>query len=90
MTAAWTSPGWNGEPAKARRVVVRVGHPMRPTWWCARLEGQEWDAVEVEYAGRVFYLDDSDGSGWAKVMTGGSPQVGHRSLPDDSEVVAER
>lgn len=82
---------WNGEPAEVRRVVVKVGEPLRPTWWCARLEGQEWDAVEVRYGGRTFFLDDSDGSGWAKVIFGhGSPNVSHRSLPDSSVVVADR
>ena len=83
------SAEWNGEPAEARRVVVRVGTPLRPTWWCARLEGQEWDAVEVRYGDQTFFLDDSDGSGWAKVMFGhGSPQYGHRSLPAGSVVVS--
>lgn len=76
---------WNGEQADAERCVVRVGHALSPSWWCANLEGQERDAVRVTYDGATFYLDDTDGKGWAKVTTGhGSPRFGHLSLPDDS------
>lgn len=79
---------WNGEKARGRRVMVRVGHAER-TWWCAYLEGTERVAVEVTYGDQVFFLDNEDGSGWAKVTGGGgSPRVGHKSLPDDSVVVA--
>jgi hypothetical protein len=81
---------WNGEPATARRVVVRVGHALRPTWWCANLEGSERRAVEVTYAGQRFYLDNENGSGWAKVTVGqGGPHWGHSSLPEDSVVLRE-
>jgi len=80
---------WNGEPTPARRVRVIVGESMRPTWWCAALKGTERAAVEVSYGGGRFFLDDEDGSGWAKVTAGhGSPRVRHRSLPDSSVVVA--
>jgi hypothetical protein len=73
---------WNGEMCEARRVRVIVGKPMAPTWWCADLEGQEREAVEVRYGGEIFYLDDEDGSGWWKVPWGkGGPQAGHSSLP---------
>lgn len=79
---------WNGEPTPARIVRVIVGKSLRPTWWCADLEGQEREAVEVNYHGDVFYLDNEDGSGWNKVTHGGgSPQWGHRELPDDSKPV---
>ena len=79
---------WNGEPAHAIRCVVAVGKPLAPTWWCAGLEGQRRRAVMVTYGGEDFFLDDEDGSGWAKVTVGhGSPRVGHRSLPHDSRVV---
>lgn len=73
---------WNGEPTPARKVRVIVGPSPKPTWWCAELAGQERAAVEVSYFGDRFYLDDEDGSGWAKVTQGrGSPQYGHSSLP---------
>lgn len=85
---------WNGEPAVCRRVVVVVGHAQRPTWWCAELEGQERDAVEISdgnFAGGRFFIDDEKGAGWWKVTEeGGGPQAGHRSLPSDSVVVRER
>ena len=80
---------WNGELCHARKVIVKVGKSLRPTWWCAEFEGQERPAVEVLYGGQRFFLDNLGGSGWGKVTTGyGSPQYGHRSLPNDSEVVS--
>lgn len=82
---------WNGEDADCRRVVVRVGTVERPTWWCAGMEGTERDAVEVKYYNQTFYLDDENGLAWLKVTTGrGGPEWGHKSLPDDSEVIRER
>lgn len=53
---------WNGEPARARRCVVVV-----PTWedgdppaaWWRPFSGALRDAVEVEYAGRRFVIDDA-------------------------------
>lgn len=73
---------WNGLPAKARKVRVVVGPSPRPTWWCAGLAGTEREAVEVHGDGEVFYLDNEDGSGWAKVTQGrGSPIWGHSELP---------
>lgn len=42
---------------------------------------QDRKAVEVSYHGAKFYLDNEDGSGWAKVTKGhGSPRWGHSSL----------
>lgn len=80
---------WNGEPTPARRVRVRVGPSPVATWWCAGLAGTERKAVEVRYGGRVFYLDDEDGSGWRKVTEGhGSPRWSSGSLPDTSEVIS--
>lgn len=73
---------WNCRPAPARKVRVIVGKSERPTWWCAKLEGQEREAVEVYGDGEKFYLDNEDGSGWAKVTRGfGSPEYGHSELP---------
>jgi hypothetical protein len=74
---------WNGEPTPARIVRVIVGRSPVDTWWCARLAGTERQAVEVDYNGDKFYLDnEEDGSGWRKVTAGhGSPQWGHSSLP---------
>jgi hypothetical protein len=81
---------WNYEPTPARKVRVIVGKSVRPTWWCAEFEGQERAAVEVNYHGEKFYLDNEDGSGWGKVTGGrGGPEWGHSSLPDDSTVVEE-
>lgn len=73
---------WNCEPCVARKVTVIVGKAPRSTWWCAGLEGQSRNAVEVNYHGDLFYLDNEDGSGWNKVTKGrGSPNVGHSQLP---------
>lgn len=79
---------WNGEPTPCRRLVVRVGTVPKSTWWCAGLEGTEREAVEVSYGREVFYLDNENGSAWAKVTLGyGGPEWGHKSLPDDSRVI---
>lgn len=72
---------WNGEPCQAKIVRVIVGKAPRPTWWCAPYEGQEREAVRIDYDGQTFYIDNEGGWGWDKVKTGGSPLVGHKSLP---------
>lgn len=73
---------WNGEVTPCRIVRVIVGEAPVPSWWCAELAGMECEAVEITYGLEQFYLDNEDGSGWAKVTLGrGSPQYGHRELP---------
>lgn len=72
---------WNGEPCKARRVIVIVAPAEKSTFWYAHLAGKERQAVEVVYGNQTFYLDNAADLGWAKVTTGkGSPRWGHRSL----------
>ena len=79
---------WNGEQCQARKCSVIVGAVERPTWWCAGMEGTTRKAVRVDYGDQHFYLDDEDGGGWMKVTVGkGSPQWGHKSLPQDSKEV---
>lgn len=79
---------WNGQPCDARQVDVVVGKSPISTWWCADLEGTTRKAVEVNYAGQTFYLDNEDGSGWHKVTVGrGSPHCYHASIPVDSAKV---
>lgn len=74
---------WNYQPVPCRRVRVIVGPCEKETYWHNGLEGTEREAVEVNYPGeaRPFYLDNEDGSGWAKVTNGGGPDMGHKSLP---------
>jgi hypothetical protein len=80
---------WNGEPCKARRVIVIVGKAEKPTFWYANLEGQERQAVEVVYGNQTFYLDNITDSGWDKVTVGkGSPRFRHRSLKIERVVKA--
>lgn len=51
-------------------------------------EGSIRLAVEVNYYGEKFFLDNEDGQGLFKVTKGrGSPKWAHSSLPSDSEVV---
>ena len=72
---------WNGQPCKADRVTVIVAdHGTFPGYWARDLVGTHRRAVRVEYDNQVMYLDDEDGSGWAKVTRGGSPLMGHRDL----------
>ena len=50
---------WNGEPAECRIVRVIVADSGRfPHYGARDLVGQEREAVEVKYGGRVFYLDN--------------------------------
>ena len=84
---------WNGQPCRAEKVLVRVAKSPRDTWWCSGLEGAVRKAVAVYYFDDQivsYFLDDEDGSGWAKVTEGhGSPNWSHRSLPWASEIVTE-
>ncbi len=83
-------PQWNGEPCKARRVLIRVGECPFPEGWFKDLVGTEMRAVEVTYGDQIFYLADQDGNGWHKVMVeGGGPHWGHHSVTC-AEVIRER
>jgi hypothetical protein len=79
---------WNGERCEARRCVVIIPKAEKSSYWYAEHEGKEWDAVEIKYGDSVFYIDNANGLGWAKVTHGqGSPSWGHGSLPSDSKVI---
>lgn len=79
---------WNGEPVPAVKTrVVVADAPHFPGYWARPLVGEMRDAVRVTYAGRTFYLDNADGSGWRKVTDGrGSPRWGHGELAVEREV----
>jgi hypothetical protein len=77
---------WNGERVAAVRVRVVVADAQFPEYWARELVGTERAAVRVTYHGRVFYLDDEDGSGWHKVTHGGGPGLPHRDLAVEREV----
>lgn len=81
-----SAPQWNYAPCSAQLGSVIVGKSMRPTWWCAKHEGERRKCVRVNSGGEVFYLDDEDGSGMKKVFElGGGPDSYHASLPVDDE-----
>lgn len=80
---------WNGLPTTARRgTAVVADSPEFPGYWAKRdgIIGQRIPVVEivldgVNAGGGIDYLDDRDGSGWAKVTRGhGSPRYGHRNV----------
>ncbi len=80
---------WNGLPTVAQRgTAVVAPAPEFPQYWAARegIIGERIPVVRVvldgvNYGGGVTYLDDRDGSGWAKVTRGhGSPRYGHRDV----------
>lgn len=73
---------WNGERITCRREIVIVADaPEIPAYWARDLVGQERHAVEVIYGGHTFYIDNENGSGWAKVrFAGGGPRAGHSDL----------
>ena len=92
--AAAATTYWNFEPTPARRVWITVadggGFPL--AWWREQgIIGSTRAAVEVEYAGEIFYLDDTGGQGWDKVTVGrGSPRRGHRGLYAEPGLVIDR
>jgi hypothetical protein len=80
---------WNYEPTPCRIVRVVVGRSPRPSWWSASLAGTIREAVEVNYHGEVFYLDNpgvpaiNPGEGWRKVTEGrGGPDWPHSEIPN--------
>ncbi len=76
-----TNTQWNGEPCAARRITAIVANnDAFPMYWARPFVGMRRKAVEVEYGGDTFYLDDEDASGWNKVTHGGSPWLTHSSL----------
>lgn len=81
---------WNGEPCKARRVLITVGDCPFPRGWYKHLIGTEMRAVEVTYGNDTFYLADQDGNGWHKVtVEHGGPHYGHHSVTA-AKVIKER
>lgn len=82
---------WQGERCKARRVLVIVGVPARPTWWSAHLVGEVFPAVEVTVPGtKPFYISNEHGEGEGKVRFGmGSPLLTHRNVPVARVLTAE-
>lgn len=50
---------WNGEPCEARIVRVIVApSPDFPEYWARPYIGTEREAVEITYAGAIFYIDN--------------------------------
>lgn len=73
---------WNGSETPARKCKAKIGASPRSTWWCANMQGEVIDAVEIKYGGDTFYIDNRDGDGWWKVTTGkGSPIWNHSAIP---------
>lgn len=79
---------WNGLPTEIERgTAVVADAPEFPLYW-ARTEGIVGFRISVvrvvldgvNYGGGTTYLDDRRGEGYAKVMAGGSPRVGHRDV----------
>lgn len=73
---------WNGELCEARIVRVIVADcPSASAYWARPYVGEEREAVEVSYGGRVFYLDnEAHVPGEQEIATvrryGLEPQVG--------------
>lgn len=86
-----TNTQWNGEPCAARLITAIVAdNSAFPMYWARPFVGMRRKAVEVEYSGETFYLDDEDGSGWNKVTHGGSPWFPHSNLTVELDSVEPR
>ena len=46
---------WNGEEAEITLGTVICGKSLRPTWWCAKLEGERLECVKVNYFDQEFF-----------------------------------
>ena len=77
---------WNGIQTEAvRGTAIVAAEPAFPLYWARDLVGERIAVVRVNldgvnYGGGEDFLDDRDGSGWAKVTGDGGPRVGHRSV----------
>lgn len=93
-TFRFDKPHWNGIPCEAQHVTIIVADNGEfPQYWARDLVGQERDAIRVrigpqygqdEY-GRTniedeFFLDNQEGQAYTKLMNGGGPSYGHRTL----------
>ncbi|WP_406168929.1 hypothetical protein [Streptomyces sp. NBC_00996] len=86
-----TDTQWNGEPCAARQITATVAdNTAFPMYWARPFVGMRRKAVEVEYGGETFYLDDEAGEGWHKVTHGGSPWLTHSSLTIEPDSVEPR
>jgi hypothetical protein len=93
--ASPTGTYWNGLPTPARRgTAVVADAPEFPRYW-AKTEGIIGQRIPVvlvvldgvNYGGGIEFLDNRDGSGWAKVTEGhGGPRwpSAHVSIEDGS------
>lgn len=78
VAGARLSPGhvinsaqWNGKPCRARTVLIELADcPQYQNYWARAIVGQECNAVEVTVGDHVFYMDNQDGTGYAKITAG--------------------
>jgi hypothetical protein len=77
-------PGyWNGEPAQFKAVLYRVLEPETKTWWTISHVGEIRQAIQINYGGETWIIDNQHGDGYYKVTAGqGSPRCGHKSITD--------
>ena len=62
---------WNGKPCQARTVLIELADcPQYQNYWARAIVGQERNAVEVTVGDHVFYMDNQDGTGYAKITAG--------------------
>lgn len=79
---------WNGQPTEIERGTAEVVDVPEVAAYWARAEGIVGERIPVvrvvldgvNFGGGTAYLDDRQGVGYAKVMAGGSPRVGHRDV----------
>ena len=73
---------WNGEPAKFKGLEYTVTEVKeKPLSWQNSLVGTRRQAIEIDYSGHTFIIDNQDGLGFIKVTEGrGLFKFAHKSV----------
>lgn len=83
---------WNGEPCMFAVLIVIVGHFEEKDLhfhWYKPFVGQMRQVLEIQYNNRVFYIDNYDGTGFYKVVSGmGGEEYFHRNIKP-TKIIAE-
>lgn len=76
---------WNAEEAELTFGTVLCGKSLKPTWWCAKKEGERLECIKINQHDQEFFIYNGDGSGYRKAVLGnGVFTEYHASIPVDN------